>query len=458
MQAGELLRDARVRTGALIGACFLLGSTGWLSWLYHIAPLVEPAQVDFYTMVVGYLAQALGVGLYMLVCWRAGQRSLAGAAVAAIVVYVVLLEPAAMSGSLAVALGFGWAMNVACGFFQGHYLTCLAQLVAPNGRGFAFGAGYAASTLVTWALSSVGGGVLATGAPSLVACVLMALAAVACVMGVRSLEAPAGSAVPVGADALRPLVVAAGTAVLVASLVRNAGFSFPTGDLSGVVNLELSRLFYGVGLVVAGIAADRDRRYALVCCAASLAAPFIMLALSGAGASAVVMWAIGYLLFGFFAVWRVVLFADLAADTGRPWLAGAGLALGRVGDVLATALCLALADHAVALIAVAGVLFIGAGFLLFFLFTHLYGHADQAEAAEEEEAFDPLVQFADEHDLSKREQDVLYFLLGGLTNTQIARELGVSEATVKFHVRNILKKTGCPNRNAVAKLYNRSLK
>ena len=97
---------------------------------------------------------------------------------------------------------------------------------------------------------------------------------------------------------------------------------------------------------MAGIAADRERSYVMLLCAVSLVVPFLMLALSGAGASGIIIWAIGYLLFGFFTVFRILLFADFAAQDGRLWISAAGLLFGRIGDVLGTIICLRLPHHA----------------------------------------------------------------------------------------------------------------
>lgn len=492
-------RGARALVGLLVGVCFLLGSTGWLSWLYRVASLVGPSEADFHTMVLGYLAQVLGLGAYMLARARLGGHVATRAALASVVLYVMLLEPATMSGGTAATLGFGYAMNVLCGYVQGHYLTCLAELVEPRGRGVVFGAGYAASTLATWLLSGVADGMLTVGVWNLATCVMLALAALACIWLVDRLLLP-GTAlqVPAAAETEAPgaaapretsgggeeittgpapwcsaaapdrsLLILAGVSVVVMSLVKNVGFSFPTADLSGVVDLEMSRLFYGVGLVVGGIAADVDRRYAFVCCAASLAVPFLMLALEGAGVSSFTLWVLGYLLFGFFSVFRVVLFADLATQVGRPALAGGGLMLGRVGDVLGTLLCLACASSAVTLVAVSSVAFVVAFVLMFLLFERMYGGvalpgasgAGGAGQGEREAGADAdgevaaIAAFAVRHGLSEREREVLPLVVRRLTNARIAEELFITEATVKYHVRNILKKTGCANRVEVIGLY-----
>jgi two-component system nitrate/nitrite response regulator NarL len=56
--------------------------------------------------------------------------------------------------------------------------------------------------------------------------------------------------------------------------------------------------------------------------------------------------------------------------------------------------------------------------------------------------------------LSPRELDILYALQDGASNTQIARQLYLSENTVKHHIHSILEKLGVENRRqagAVAK-------
>lgn len=49
-------------------------------------------------------------------------------------------------------------------------------------------------------------------------------------------------------------------------------------------------------------------------------------------------------------------------------------------------------------------------------------------------------------DLSRRESKILIMLAEGAANKTIARSLGLSEATVKFHLGNVYRKLGCKNR------------
>lgn len=64
-----------------------------------------------------------------------------------------------------------------------------------------------------------------------------------------------------------------------------------------------------------------------------------------------------------------------------------------------------------------------------------------------------LPVYAKVHDLSPRETEVMRALLDGKDNQNIASEMGISPATVKVHVHNVLKKTGQPNRQELQKAF-----
>jgi DNA-binding NarL/FixJ family response regulator len=57
--------------------------------------------------------------------------------------------------------------------------------------------------------------------------------------------------------------------------------------------------------------------------------------------------------------------------------------------------------------------------------------------------------------LTRREREVLGYLLAGNTNAEIAKALVLSEKTIGVHISNMLHKTGTTNRVQLAELARR---
>ena len=64
-----------------------------------------------------------------------------------------------------------------------------------------------------------------------------------------------------------------------------------------------------------------------------------------------------------------------------------------------------------------------------------------------------LEDFTQEYGLSPREKEVFSLIKEGRSNSEIASDLYISENTVKFHIKNILKKTACVNRTELIILF-----
>jgi NarL family two-component system response regulator LiaR len=67
------------------------------------------------------------------------------------------------------------------------------------------------------------------------------------------------------------------------------------------------------------------------------------------------------------------------------------------------------------------------------------------------EAVDALISVARQKpapgsDLTEREREVLALLVKGRSNAEIAEQLNISMATIKFHISNIFSKLGAKNR------------
>ena len=407
-------------------------------------------------MVGGYAFQALGIG-FMCTLMRRGP-SFTGRLpfIVAIAIHFAVAAAAILATTYVGLVTLGFAMNFLYGLVCAFYLHRLAQWVPRNRRGIAFGGGYACSVITTWALSMIQGGNPLGPTESIVVCAVLSLLAIGMIAasygispvqnGDGTKQAAEGSdqagSIDKSINAPANILSLACVTVLLLSLVKNVGFGFPSADFVDGVSLESSRLFYAAGLLIAGFIADTNRKYAALCCVAALVFPFGILALSNEPIPGTILWAVDYLFFGFFSVYRVVLFSDLAEESGREHLAGFGLMFGRLGDALGTALWLALGANLVALVAVAAVLFAATIFAFYHLFLQLYPARPTPQKSEQ----DRFEEFAAAYGVSVREREVLRLVLAERINAEIAGELFVTEGTVKYHVHNLLKKTGCNSR------------
>lgn len=443
----------------LVFAGFTLTSTTYLLWLHHLARFVEPDAIDALTLIGGYGLQALGLGTMAAVGSRHPEAFARVPFVSIVAVHFLCAVPAMMGTSLAGVLALGYLMNFLCGAIAAHYLRQLARDVETHRRGLVFGAAYACSTVTSWLLSLVPGMQDAVSPIGLIASLAFSALAIAAMFASSSEDglqtfpepedepAPAAQSGPAAEDAgLRSVFLFACLAVLLMSLVKNLGGGFPAASGTTGMSLELSRLFYAVGLVAAGIIIDRSRKYGAVCCIVALIIPFAFMVLANEPIPTAIIWCMHYLFTGFFSVFRVVLFADIASDSQRLHLACIGLLMGRIGDALGTAVYLSLGNNVVGLLGASIALFAATVFV-----THRLGQLvfvpgpEPAPAPEKSERM-LREEFAARHELSSREIEVLELLLDGHSNAEIASTLFVSESTAKFHVHNLLKKTGCKTR------------
>ena len=442
------------RCALWVGLCFGVTSAVYLAWLNRLVTLTGGAAADWLSMGLGYLLQAAGMGLSCLLMRRDPEGDFTFAFRAAALLYAAVSVPALAAGTALPVVCFGELANLLYGVIAGFYLCAIARCAAPERRARVFGGGYALATVGVGLLSLAGGGVLLHGpfAPLLYLALIAAMAAWAGPLGaLKPPDAPA--APPKAAEDGGPTLLGLCLLVALISMVKNMGFGFPSADIQAGVIPELSRLPYAAGLLAAGVIHDKSRRQGMLCAAAALVLPFIMLGLSGEPVPAAICWGLDYLFFGFFSVFRAVLFLDMAGHSRRWCLAPLGLLLGRLGDAAGTAACLLLAGQRVALIGAAALAFFPTLWLFFRQYQRLYA-VEAVQQRSEQEVFEA---FCLHNDLSAREKDVLRMIIDNRTNGETAEALFISESTVKYHVRNVLQKTGCKNRVELQRKYTLAL-
>ena len=444
-----------IRIAAVVGLCFLLTSTGYLAWTYHIMALTQAPLSEVVTLIAGYLLQAAGLFLFALLLWRR-EDMIRFSMYAALAMHMLCLVPAVLGTSLLQALVFGLIQNLLIGWIGGYYLYRLARDTDTAGSPMALGIGYAGSIVLTWLLSLIGKEAPWHWYGTLAICLLLTVVTCASLHCAQPFEEAAQepAAPPFNLQLPKKMsfgkfLLLAGALVFLFSIVNSCGFGFPSGDLENGIDLAFFRLFYAAGLLIAGVVNEKNRRYGAVCAVTALVIPFLMLAIRGEPVSLMIFWALSYFTFGFYTVYRIALFSDIAREKKLLWLSGAGLMIGRAGDAAGEALCLALSEKHLVLIGISAVLFM-VSLLLFF---HVYRFLYLPEARRQRGEREIFNHFSARHDLSPREREVLRFLLEEKTNKEIAEELSISEGTVKFHIHNLLQKTSCRNRQMLLSAY-----
>ena len=439
------------RVTAVIFLSFLLTSTGWLSWEYHLLDQMSGRMTDVCTMVVGYLLQACGIGIFAAVERYRNDLSRTVTLIA-VSLHMICMVPAVLSPYPAGTLVFGFLMNICCGIIAGQYLLMLSSMIDER-RSTIFGIAYAISIMSSWLLSVLFGGALYYSEKILIVCLLLSILVYMLIRSDNCKEngMPEVAPKPEEREEVRiskeksaryyaPVYICA--VVFLFSMVNNSGFAFPSADISGAVNVELSRLVYAAGLVIAGVISDRNRKYGAICALAALVIPFIIISLRGESVTSVVFWILNYFTFGFYSVYRIIIFSDIATKRKTMWLSGFGLMIGRIGDALGEGFCLALSSNLPVMIFCTAVFFAIAVIVFFKIYPILYIQADDRPSEKEK-----FYQYALQHDLSSRERDMLRLILEEKTNSEIAEVLCISENTVKFHAKNLFLKTGAKNRN-----------
>lgn len=334
-------------------------------------------------------------------------------------------------------------MNIIHGIIAGFYLTLLATQVELKYRSIVFGGSYAASSIASWLISLLNQPNFLRSEYALIIYGIFICITIGLIIITEKKLIPFERITFMDEDFSPGTIAFAGLTIILISFTRGIGFYFPMADISAGINLEFSRAFYAIGLILAGIVGDRSRKYGAVSCLAALFFPFAMIALSSEVGISTILWILGYCLFGFLAVFRVVLFSDIARTKEHfLYMAGFGLMFGRLGDAAGNLTGILLNDKLIPLVIVASICFVVTFVIFFMLYNKLYFPAPQSLPSQEER----LIAFIQQNGLSLRETEVLNLIREGASNGEISAKLFISENTVKFHVRNILKKTGCSNR------------
>lgn len=211
------------------------------------------------------------------------------------------------------------------------------------------------------------------------------------------------------------------------------------------------RALYGVGLILCAWIYAKSKNVGSIVTMSSLVLPFIALGLLHVAYASVIVCLITFIALGFYSVYRAGVFMDITDELNLiPVFAVFGLAVSRISDAIIVIgfACLYPAYYPVSFL-VSGIVFIPLIVLFFLLFT-------KSAISEVEDADAKKSRFAERYDLTRREEEIASYISQGKSNGEIAALTNLSESTVRFHVSNILRKTGLTSRTDVSRAFHRS--
>ena len=437
-------RNTFLLSTAIVAVCYLYTGSAYMSQFYRLLDFYDAGTADIITTGGNYLLQAAGMALYGLGLWKRprffGRRIVFAALLATGAVFMAVSQLS--HAALTVVLS-GFIFELHIGVYFGFYLALFARNVPKAHAGLCFGAAYALGSVGTYLFSLLDGGAFlvsesVTSVYLVLAGVTAALVLLAEDIAVAEDGAPTSGAPRVGW--LSGVIV-----LMMVISVAGSGISYAIPQAPDV-NWNLIRAFYALGLILAGWITDRSRLVGEICAAASLAYPLVTMALIGEGVAGTAALAASYAVRGFLTVYYIIVCTDLGAEENALLpLSALGLFLARVTEALMTILLTRWQIPAVVQLITSAALFIP--LLILFVLMETKRYAPQPVSQEQR-----LALFGEAHGLTARESEVLRYLAEGLSDDEIGESCHISRSTVRFHVSNLLKKTGSASRLEVVRL------
>lgn len=238
-------------------------------------------------------------------------------------------------------------------------------------------------------------------------------------------------------------------------LIQSLAFFFPFNEALVLgVSSEVLRITNILGLLIGGYIVSHDKKIGAICCLIILATPMLYIILQKQAGATLLVFLLSYFFTGILSIFRFGIIADMSDSVNSKgesmtYLCTFGLLFGRIGEGFGGLMGIRYQENTLLLLTIT--CFVLVVTVVFFIFHYSYSYIPVPQAVQSRE--DAMNSFKGKYVLSGREMDVFMLLIEGNTNAEIADRLYVSENTVRFHVSNILKKTGCKSRKELSSLF-----
>ncbi len=352
---------------------------------------------------------------------------------------------------------------VSIGCTQGVYVFMLTKTVPKSKRCFTLGVGASIAVIFNSLLSLIKDGEFVQSINAVI--VYSILAVLACLMFSFALtgfsdcehtDAKEDSAKPFTPSTWNTKVfLTACFFILLSWLIQSLGFYFPfNGSLVLGLSSEVLRITNVLGLLVGSYINYRDKKLGALSCLIILATPMLYIILQNQAGATLLVFLLSYFFTGMLSIYRIGIIADMSDSVNSKgesmsYLCAFGLLFGRLGEGFGGLMGIRFKDNVMLLLTLTSFVLVIAVAFFISHYIKLYTPVPMVVQSHE----DKMTDFKVKYGLSSRELDVLEYLLNGDANAEIADRLYVSENTVRFHVSNILKKTGCKSRKEVSTLF-----
>lgn len=408
----------------------------------------EPNTVYLVTISYAYFAQGLGLLLFMLLCrYRPGISRNKYVIIGAMTAFVPLLILTLLVRSGAVLMLLLLMTNLLIGYVLAHFFTALAVSVDEKHIGMCWGSAYAVGNLLSWAASKIDATFLTPVKIIPTICIAIATSVIQLMLSGDQPVIEAAPVTPKKEDAQKYLYVF--VVIVLMSVIYTIGSTdyFMIAEEMTTGSTFYTRCMYAAGLFIAGIMYDKSHKLSAVFALASIIYPVMASILIKIPFQIDLIYCLSFFSLGFFAVYRSCVFISIGCkNKGLIYLSGLGLLISRITEGLFSLINTYVARSEVLGFIITGGLFVP----LIVVFCMMFLNPEPAkETAKELSEEEKLIRFSEAYKLTRREEEIVVFLLKGATNGEIAEALTISEGTTRFHVSNVLKKTECKTRNDV---------
>lgn len=431
---------------SILATIYICGTLLYYSQIYLLYNYFDPKLITSTISGWAYIAQAIGLSFFILM-----YRTLHGFLtkrvfpmfLSFLIIPISCISLLVHNGNALMIMVI--LFNGIIGIQTAFTFSLISTYIDFKHRALCFGTAYSVGGLVTWCISSLNIQIMTTYPVLLCIFLILSLTDVLLLKykDIHEIEEVERN------DKKDTLFI--GILILLMSVITTLGSNDPIlVELGNQTSFLTTRIYYAIGLMTASYIFDLNNQFGGICTIASLLYPILVTVLYREIPNNMLILGLTDTFAGFFTVYRAGMFLNHPQKN----MASLGLCISRITEGLLVLLIANLQLSHLAIFLTAGITLVPIIILYGLFYMKEEGRIESKIEQSIEIPIEAVaISFSEKYNLTRREEEILDFLVSGKTNKEIADNLCLSESTVRFHVSNILKKTGYKSRNDVKKAF-----